>query len=81
MIADTPTITVIAGSVPPIDGRPSRPFDPGEVALWERDDRHPSDDHEVFIAQGTPPVLVARTEMVADRLKDGRLISVEPETD
>jgi hypothetical protein len=49
------------------------------VALYERDPRHPADAwgrHEVYVAGDGPPVRVAKTERVLERIRAGDLVEV-----
>jgi hypothetical protein len=59
---------------------PGPNLQPGEVAIWEVDERHP--DGEVFLAKAhkgedDPTIEVARTNAINTRLGDGRLIECE----
>lgn len=46
----------------------------GKVALWDTDPQHPNPEHEIYVADGTPPVEAARTPEVERALADGRLV-------
>lgn len=45
-----------------------------KVALWDIHPQHPNRDHEIYLADGTPPVQAALTPEVQRALGDRRLV-------
>jgi hypothetical protein len=54
---------------------PGEKLEAGQVAIWERDARHP--DGEIYLADGDEPIEAYRTGAVQARIADGRLVETE----
>lgn len=76
------------GEVPLIWVAAGDDLDPGQTALWERDRRHPLTGRElttdvggeVTVKKGGPPVQVARTGLVLQKLANGDLQELDDDT-
>jgi hypothetical protein len=73
------------GEVPLIFVSAGPDLGPGQTALWERDARHPRTGREdvtdtggeVTVKKGGPPMQVARTGLVLQKLASGDLVEVD----